>query len=240
VRRSILLLCALTLLLSVAAEPSRASEPVLLAPGPGGNPAGINREVLWLDNPDFAENIGTSEVIGAFDLWTEIAVDFVLETNATIRKVTWWGGYWGDFEEPTGAGFNLRFYMDLGCMPEAGPFIEYLLPGDDCCETYVQHGGGTKVIYVYECCFNLPLAPGLYWFSAQMADHEYPPQWGRLGADRTQVCDSMFRGPYFSCPEWVPANDVFEPWDASQMIEDACVPTVIENASWGAVKGLYR
>jgi hypothetical protein len=29
-------------------------------------------------------------------------------------------------------------------------------------------------------------------------------------------------------------------YDASQMFEDECAPTAVENASWGAVKGLYR
>jgi hypothetical protein len=208
-------------------------------PGPGGNPADIDREVLWLDNPDFAEYVYSSEVIGAYDLWTEIANDFVLDSDTTIRKISWWGTYWHDFEEPTGSGFNLLFYYDVDCCPEDAPFLEYLLPGNDCCEELAE-GGYMFTQFFYEYCLDLPLGPGIYWFVAQMADHEYPPLWGRQGADREQSCSSMFRSPYFSWPEWRGASDIFEPWDASQMFEDVCQATAIENASWGAVKGLYR
>jgi len=239
-RTSVLVLCSATLLLPTVAGVSAASEPEMWLWGPGGNPADIEREVLWLDNPDFAGGAGSSEVIGAFDLWTEIANDFILEMDATIRKITWWGRYWNQYDgTPTGSGFNLRFYMDIECVPEDAPFLECLLPGDDCCEALAD-GGDQFSQYVYEYCLDLPLAAGLYWFVAQMADHDFPPQWGRLEADWEQNCASMFRSPYFSYPEWVTASDIFEPWDASQMFEDVCEPTAVENASWGAVKGLYR
>jgi hypothetical protein len=224
------------LLLAGASGRSTAAEPELWLYGPGGAPADIERDVLWLDNPDFAQDAGSSEVIGALDLWTEIANDFTLETDATIRKVSWWGSYWDYEGPPTGAGFNLRFYMDTGCVPDDVPFLEYLLPGNDCCETLAD-GGDQYAQYVYEYCLDLPLPAGLYWFSAQMADHEFPPQWGRQGADRVLVCDSRFRSPFFSYPDWVPPA---LPWDASQMFEDVCEATAIQNASWGVVKGLYR
>jgi len=238
-RTSILILCVAGLLVPIVAGLSQAAEPEMWLWGPGGNPADIDREVLWIDNPDFDEDVASSEVIGAYDLWSEIADDFTLETDATIRKVTWWGTYWNGFEgTPTGAGFNLRFYVDAGCHPEDVPFLEYLLPGDDCCEGLAD-GGDQFSQFVYEYCLELPLSMGLYWFSAQMADHEFPPQWGRQGADRVQNCDPTFRSPYFSYPDWVP---IPEPWfgGISQMFEDVCEPTPVENASWGAVKGLYK
>ena len=226
----------------VVAGLSMASEPEILLPGPGGNPADIDRTVLWLDNPDFAANTGSSEVIGSAALWSEIANDFILEVDATIMKVTWWGTYWnyagGDY--PTGSGFNLRYYNDAGCLPDVTPFMEYFLPGDDCCETLAE-GGNMIDQYIYEYCHEMTLPAGLYWFSAQMADHPFPPQWGRLGADMVQVCDTAFRSPYFGYPDWVPASDVFgDLFDASQMFEDVCNPTATEDASWGAIKGLYR
>jgi hypothetical protein len=225
----------------VVAGLSTAAEPEILLPGPGGDPAGIDRTVLWLDNPDFAANTGSSEIIGEFALETEIANDFILEFDATVRKVTWWGTYWNGYEGvPTGAGFNLRFYYDAGCIPEPTPYWEALLPGDDCCEALAD-GGDMFSQYIYEYCLEVPLPPGLYWFSVQMADHTFPPQHGRLGADMTQICDSAFRSEYFAYPEWVPAPDVFgDLYDASQMIEDECIPTATEDASWGAVKALFR
>jgi hypothetical protein len=241
VRTLILTLCSLALFLPLAADPSWATEPERWLPGPGGNPADMEREVLWLDGPDFAEMTGSSEVIGALDFWTEIASAFWLDTDATIRKVTWWGSYWNGYDgSPTGAGFNIRFYMTATeYYPEDVPFLEYLLPGDDCCEAYAS-GGDQYSQFVYEYCLDLPLDPGIYWFSSQMADHQFPPQWGRLGADDPgHYWVSMFRSPYYSYPDWVPAGEL-DYWWASQMLEDACEATPIQNASWGAVRGLYR
>ena len=127
--------------------------------------------------------------------------------------------------------------MDADCLPEDAPFLEYLLPGNDCCEAYLD-GGDMFSQYVYEYCLELPLAAGVYWFSAQMADHEFPLQWGRLEADRIQMCLSVFRSVYFSYPDWEP--DTWFLYEASQMFEDVCEATPIENSSWGSVKVLYR
>jgi hypothetical protein len=225
----------------VAAGLSMAAEPEIMVPGPGGNPAGIDRTVLWLDNPDFAANSGSSEIIGAYGLESEIANDFILEVEATIRQVTWWGTYWNGFDgNPPGSGFNARFYYDAGCLPEVYPFLEWLMPGNDMGETLAE-GGDMFSNYVYVLCIEETLPPGLYWYSVQMADHPFPPQWGRLGADMTQICDSAFRSDYFAFPEWVPAPDVFgDLYDASQMFEDEAYPTATEDVSWGAVKALYR
>jgi len=240
-RTSILILCGLALLPVSWTGSSRAAEPEMWLWGHSGNPADIEREVLWLDNPDFHEDTGSSEVIGAYDLWSEIANDFTVSTDATIRKVTWWGTYWNGFEEPTGAGFNLRFYWNAGCLPEDTPFLEHLLPGDDCCERLAE-GGDQFSQFVYEFCLDLPLAPGHYWFSAQMADHQFPPQWYRQGiGDLVHLCDSAFRSPFFGVPDWVVAAEFpGDVYDASQMFEDVCQATAAENASWGTVKGLYR
>lgn len=242
VRASILILCGLALLLLTESRLCGATEPELWQPGRGGNPADINREVLWIDVPDFDAMCGGSEVIGEFNLESEIANDFLLESDATIRKITWWGAYWNFTDPdqyPTGSGFNLRFYHNADCVPDVAPFIEYLLPGNDCAEALAE-GGDQLCDHVYEYCPELPLAPGHYWFSVQMADHEFPPQWGRQGADipPIQLCDSVFRSVYFSYPDW--HVDPFIWYDASQMFEDECEATAIEKTSWGAVKNLYR
>lgn len=231
---------SVVVLLPIVTGLSWVDEPQIWLYGPGGNPADINREALWLDNPDFDTITGSSEVMSEYYLETEIANDFILELDATIRKVTWWGSYWNSFDgTPTGTGFNLRFYMDLNCLPEEAPFLEYLLPGNVCCEELASDGDQYSQ-YVYEYCLEVPLPAGLYWFSAQMADHEFPPQWGRLGADMTQICDSAFRSEYFAYPEWVPYPSIPVLYDASQMFEDECEATATEKTTWGAAKGLYR
>ena len=221
---------------------SIAAEPEILMPGPGGNPAGYDRTVLWLDNPDFDANAGSSEIMGEFGLESEVANDFILDVAATVQKVTWWGVYWNglDTDWPLLTGMNLRFYLDAGCLPEVNPFLEYLLPDDNCCVDYAPGGDGLGD-FIYEYCVEVPLDAGLFWFSAQHGDHPFLGQWGRLGADQTQICDSAFRSEYFAYPEWVPAPDVFgDLYDASVMIEDECIPTATENASWGAIKSMHR
>jgi hypothetical protein len=139
--------------------------------------------------------------------------------------MTWWGAYWNGNEGlPTGAGFNFRFYMDSGCLPDSAPFIEYLLPGDDCCETLAE-GGDQFSQYAYVLCLDLPLPAGTYWFSVQMAahDHAFPPQWGRLGADGAQNCSSCIRSEYFGYPDWERLDSIIgAPFDVSQMFQEEC------------------
>ena len=60
-------LAGFALLLQLATDPCGAAEPERWQQGQGSGSADIDREVLWLDNPDFAELVGSSEVIGAYD-----------------------------------------------------------------------------------------------------------------------------------------------------------------------------
>ena len=146
--------CLLALGLALSG-PAMAADPVAFLPGDGGNPLRIDRAVLWCDPPDFDADAGSSEVIGDHDLWSEIANDLILEMDATIRKVTWWGQYWGGYDGiPTGSGFNLRFYYDDGCLPQVDPFLEILLPGNDCGETHAEgklvgwSGPGATILFL--------------------------------------------------------------------------------------------
>ena len=233
-------LCLAFILL--AAGRSAAGEPELIHPGPGGDPADFGREVLWIDPPDYAGNAITSEIISEYGLESEYANDLFLDEPATVRKVTWWGVYWNGFDGTvTGAGFNLRFYGDDGnCFPEDPPFLEFLLPGDVCCERLFE-GGDQNSQFEYEFCLEHAFASGLFWFSAQMADHEFPPEWGRLGSDMIRLCDGAFRSEYFSCPDWVSGPDFAGcECESSQMFEDECAPTASKRAGWGAVRLLYR
>jgi hypothetical protein len=230
---------ALALSLLAAVHSGADDEPIAFIPGSGGNPADINRDVLWLDNPDFYATAGSSEIIEAVGLETELANDFMLEADATVQRVGWWGMYWGGFEEPLAEGFNLRFYYeDVDCLPEAEPFVEYLIEGN--ANETLAEGGNMYNQFIYSHCVCVPLPAGQYWFSAQMADHPFPPQWARQGADMVRLCESAFRSEFFAFPEWVPAHYPFgAPFDASQMFEDECEATAIESRSWGSVKRLY-
>ena len=61
-RTSILIVCGIALLLPMVAGPSTAAEPEMWLWGPGGNPADIEREVLWLDNDDWVEEEENGDV----------------------------------------------------------------------------------------------------------------------------------------------------------------------------------
>lgn len=231
-----LLLCMLFVTPSAAGGDS----PELRLPGPGGNPGSYDRAVLWLDNPDFDANSVSSELIPEIGIESEVAGDFLLDEDVTIRRVTWWGSYWCGYEGVQFASsFSLRFYDDTRCMPESEPLVEYIVDGN--ANETLAEGGDMYSQFVCTQCVCVPLTAGLYWFSAQVGNHDFPPQWGRIGADMVQQCDSAFRSAYFGYPEWVYCTEIFgDPYDASQMFEDECDATATESTSWGAVRSLFR
>jgi hypothetical protein len=75
-----------------------------------------------------------------------------------------------------------------------------------------------------------------------MAEHDwaFPPQWGRLGADRVQDCSSCIRSVFFGCPDWQPLDALLGAgFDVSQVIEDECIPVALGTARRGAVQDLF-
>lgn len=198
---------------------------------------------MWLDQPQFFEGVASSEVIDTHGLSSEVANDFIIEPAGTIRKVSWWGVYWNGFEgTPICTGFVLRFYMDAECRPEADPFVEYPVLEGSFGEVLAPGGDGYSQ-FMYDFCLDFSLETGHYWLSVQAVDHEFPPQWGRLGScePMPQICPSCVRGEYFGQAQWVPLVDLTgADYDASQMLEDECVHSPTKVLSWGAVKGLYR
>jgi hypothetical protein len=68
-------------------------------------------------------------------------------------------------------------------------------------------------------------AATLYWFGAQMKDHAFPPQAGRLASAGVIGCDSVFKSAYFAYPDWTPAIDVFGvAFDCSQEFQSGIPP----------------
>jgi len=237
---------ALGLVFASAAMAANVSK---FQPGTGQHnvlPSG--RDVCWSEPPDLEGLIGSSEQILMYALETELANDFTISTDNTIGIARFWGGYWNNSvacaSGMTYQGHNLRFYEDCGCIPCELPnqpphYAEYL--GINCDEgTMLYCQGAYYPIFDYQCCISVPVYGGyLYWFGAQMMDHPFPPQWGRLAAGMITSCDTVFWAPYFGYPEWTPAIDVFGmAFDASQEFECGAVPTT--TTSWGAIKGLYR
>ena len=179
----------------VAASLSMADDGLLpYVPGSGGDPWEGARAVLWVNTPDFASIGMSSEVIESYDMESETADDFLLDISSAVQKVIWWGVYYHYEGAPPETGFNLRFYHDSGCLPEAEPFAEYIIDGD--ANETLADGGDMFSQFVYWHCICLQLPAGQYWFSAQCA-HVFPPQWFRIGADMVQLCECAFRSVYF-------------------------------------------
>jgi hypothetical protein len=217
-----MLLTALALCI-LAPSLAVASDPVLFHLGSGAPhlllPSG---RAMWSDPPDLNGNMASSEIISTFDLEIEMANDFI-PTEPWIIHVTWWGGYFSNTDpcEPgiPPSSFNLRFYEASNCLP--GTSIAEFLNIDGSEEFLLCQPGGYP-IYQYEAQVLVQVPPGnRCWFSAQMCDHDYPPQWGRLFSPGIVECESAFRSAYWGFPDWVPgcAGDIFWPYDLSQEFE---------------------
>jgi hypothetical protein len=234
----------------VVAGTAFAIDPTLSAGGGGSNPLEVDptTTVCWSQAPNLDGLIGSSEVITAFALETELANDFLSGSEEPyIVGARWWGGYYNYVPgDPLVTSFNLRFYDDAGCIP-GSVLCEYVIPSN-ANETFIYNQGGLFPVYEYDIesgYLYCPVAPDvLYWFGVQAGDHPFPPQWGRIEATGgVQLCDTVFKGAIFSFPDWTPAVDVFGvAFDASQELicgfgipPFATVPT-----TWGTVKVLFR
>jgi hypothetical protein len=214
---SALALCVIISNLAVALDPvllrSQSGTPNLLP---------RNDRAMWSEPPDLNGNMAASEIIPRYNLEIEMANDFV-PTEPWIVHVTWWGGYFNNTDpcEPgiPPSSFNLRFYEATNCLP--GTTILEIL-NLTASEEFLLCQGDQYPIYQYEADVLVEVSPGnAYWFSAQMSDHDFPPQWGRLCSARIVECESAFRSEYWGFPDWTPVSggDIFWPYDLSQEFE---------------------
>jgi hypothetical protein len=219
-----------------------AGEPGLSAGGGGMNVLDTRPDILWSEPPNLDGMIASSEIIQEIGLESEIANDFVLNADASAVAATWWGAYFngnGCGDIGYGTTWNLRLYSDGGCVPTDLLSEAVAVPAH---ETLIYCQNGTFPVFEYYGQTDCIAAYGgvLYWFSAQAANHTYPPQVGRLASAEVVNCASVFRSAYFGFPEWAGAIDVFGvEVDFSQEFE-VCIGTPVLETTWGAVKALYR
>jgi hypothetical protein len=199
-----------------------ATTPALFHAGSGPpNVVPSGRDACWSEPADLNGLIGSSEQILSQGLETELANDFVPTDD--ISRVTFWGGFWNNSTPCasgiTTPGFNLKFYDDVGCVP--GNLIANVV-ATSFIETSVGCQAAAYPMFKWDVDVNVSVTSGnLYWFGAQLRDHLFPPQGGRLAAAVVTGCDAMFQSAYFGYPDWTPAIDVFGvAFDSSQ--EFAC------------------
>ncbi len=185
-------------------------------PASGRGPSTVtgSRDVAWLQEADLSGHLGSSEVIGAYGFETEIANDFLLGMTGVITSIGWWGGYYNGFETPIASGFNIRFYLDDGCRP--GFLVAEIIILNSCGEELIDAEYPDRFQYYTEIPPFAVQAATRHWLRIQMADHTFPPQWGRLDAMNHEECESVFKSDYLSYPDWIPCAEVFGvPYDAS-------------------------
>lgn len=232
----------LALVMTTCAATSRAADtPTMSSPGSGEHrvvPG--NRDLCWSEPVDLEAGKISSEIIGMYGLESEIANDFILESDAYVTLAIGYGGYYNWVPgDPEVTSYNWKFYTDAACVPDV-LFDTYASPGT---VTFVGYDGYGYPSYKIE---NAGLAVSvaanqIIWFVLQAADHPFPPQWGRDGARHVTNCDSMFRSEFFSYPEWTVAGDIGPFWEASQEFGCSTEPPVAtKRSSWGAVRGLFR
>ncbi len=256
-----------------------SADPVLFHPATGvPNPGQGDSRAMWSEPPDLNGLVGSSEQILSFGLETEIANDFV-PREPTITHATWWGGYYNN-TTPCQAGiatpgFNLEFFENAGCFPAL--IIAYIST-TDFTEESVGCQFGAYPLFKWGTDVSVDVVSGSpYWFCAQMSDHAFPPQGGRLSTAYITGCVSAYRSAYFGYPDWVPACE-FPCYDFSQEFDgdhseaccfadghcefirtgdcaahggvaqgpgsvcdpNPCQATPVRQASWGAVRALFR
>jgi hypothetical protein len=216
--------------------------PLPFHPSSGGVEVPAGKAGCWSEPPDLNGMVISSEEISAFGLVSEVANDSV-PPCANLNRVVWWGGYWNNttpcepgIETP---GFNIRLYADAASVP-----------GDLIAELTVVPGGFTEEkigcqsegipLYRWSAEVSLEVVPDVpIWFSVQMLEHSFTPQWGRLAAGAVTGAPTMFRSDYFEVSDWTSASAVFDTeFEASQEFD--CCETPARTTTWGAVKALYR
>jgi hypothetical protein len=200
-------------------------------------PVVVRAEVVWSQPPDLHGFKATSEIIAIYGLDTRIADDFELESDATIRTLVFWGGYYDWTGEDPDPPFNIVFYSHFGCNPVD------VLAAYDCLRAvrgfigYDDYGDPT-----YEYTVDVDFAATAntrYWCLVQACDHPYPPLWGRQQSTVNPLCEAQYY-MFGSPPEWMDMWDVFGvPWGASFELRTD-TPTPVQPTTWGRIRSQFR
>jgi hypothetical protein len=166
-----------------------------------------NAEILWNNGEWDSMCVGISSEDRPDGLYSEVADDFVLDFDATITDVHWWGSYY-NYGVP-GRDYRIKFYADdgTGTQPADNPVFEYYAANSECNETFVgqdQYGWDN-----YGCDLDLgesfSVEAGVkYWLVVQSVDVQGTGgQWGWTGSEpQDMLHESVIRSDYFGIPDW--------------------------------------
>ncbi len=233
----------LMILMAITACVAAADSPVSRGNASGREPVAApgGRDVCWSEPGDLNGFLGSSEIISQFGLESEIANDFTAG-EGLITKAIWWAGEYNPSIPcqqtwPT-PGFNLRFYEDASCRP--GTIIADLSI-TDFDEEFVTCPNGWDLAFKYTVDVAVEVVPNaLYWFGAQVKDHPFPGQGGRLTSVAVVGCEACGKSAYFGFPDWTPSSVIWSsPYDFGQEFE-CTQATAAKPTTWGGVKAIYR
>lgn len=145
----------------------------------------------------------TSYLQGVILLSQQLADDFILDTDATIHQVTWWGAYW-DTPPPTSETFRIRLYgIDVGDGLPGNLLFESTVfnPLRQATGLRVVGGGVSLTEYVFEVNLGTPISLNLstpYWLEiAQFGDPNSRFEW-----ELSSVDPNGFAFQYPSGAQW--------------------------------------
>jgi len=177
----------------------------------------IRQDIIW-DNGGTAPgaNLYSSQLDAAYPFNSQVADDFILEGDALVTDVHWWGGFWGGTAfDPV--DFNIYFYADDGtgnaptgagmANPEVTALASYFFAGVT--GLPLDPNG----FYEYHVDLGDPfpcVAEEKYWLVVQ-AVFNFPPQWGWANTDGIQLHQAVQGFPELGTEYWTdldPAVDM--------------------------------
>jgi hypothetical protein len=191
-------------------------QPLLWSGFAGGNPAHkppqsppaddlqiVPADPLLLSQGPDCNATGSSEVIGAYNLTSNCADDFMFTTGKNITAAGWWfapfNGAYSSF-----ATWTVTIYNEAACLP--GNIVQqWIIPFNMSHELLYCTNG----YYSYWADLTpsfIALANTKYWVSVQTGDHVFPGQWGWAMHAQVSGCQGAFKSDFFGFPDYVPAG----------------------------------
>jgi hypothetical protein len=172
----------------------------------GTHPA--SREIVW-DNGEPAGSFNgmSSQFDTAYPFQSQVADDFILESETNINDVHWWGMFWNPGAGPNPADFNIIFYADAGGMPTGAGMND---PTSTALKVYfMPQVMGVEIqtdVYEYDVTLPEPFvasANTYYWIAIQWVG-DFQPQWGfATNGDNPEYGVSALQGfPLLGTPYW--------------------------------------